>query len=175
MAELIETPPVRDLPITIGEVTLELCPATEATWIAALPDRVEAVSEALRKAAGLGFPAPDRIESAGGARAIWMGPDEALYFGPAPQITGAVTTEYSDGIAVLRICGGPAREVLMRLTPVDIRDAVFPVGASARTLLGHLTVSLLRTDDEIFEIVVMRSMARAAVHDLTRAMTGLAD
>ena len=174
MAELIETPPVRDLPITIGAVTLELCPVTEATWIAALPGRVEAVSGALRTVAGIGFPSPDRIETSETARAVWMGPDEALLFGPAPQITGAVATDYSDGIAVLRLCGGPSREVLMRLTPLDLREAMFPVGASARTLLGHLTVSLLRTDEDAFEVIVMRSMTRTAVHELTRAMTGLA-
>jgi sarcosine oxidase subunit gamma len=174
VAELIETPPVRGLPITIGEVTLELCPVTQATWIAALPGRLEAVSGALKKVAGIVFPAPDRIEISETARAVWMGPEEALLFGSAPQIAGAVATDYSDGIAVLRVCGGPAREVLMRLTPLDLREAMFPVGASARTLLGHLTVSLVRTDEETFEVIVMRSMTRTAVHELTRAMTGLA-
>lgn len=173
MAELIATPAISDLPIMIGDVTLELCPITAATWIAALPGRLAQVSEGLSAAMGLIFPTPDRIAQSETARAVWTGPDEALLFGPPPQVPGAVTTDISDGIAVLRLCGGPAREVLMRLTPLDIRDAVFPVGASARTLLGHLTISLIRTDAEVFEIIAMRSMARTAVHDLTRAMTGV--
>ena len=174
MVDLIEAPAPGDLPVTIGEATLELCPLGLVTWLAVLPGRAEAVSKALENAHGIAFPSPDRIEAAGNLRAIWAGSDEALVFGAVPEIAGAVTTDMSDGIASLRICGGAAREVLMRLAPLDIRDGNFAVGASARTMLGHLNISLIRTDDDAFEVIVMRSFTRTAIHELTRAMSALA-
>ena len=174
MVDLIEAPDHPGVPVTIGEATLEVCPVEQATWLAVLPGKAGAVSTALKGMRGVAFPEPDRAENSGDIRAIWTGPDEALVFGDVPEIKGAVTTDMSDGIAVLRICGGAAREVLMRLTPLDIRDAAFEVGATARTQLGHMNVSLIRTDEDIFEIIVMRSMTHTAIHELTRAMKALA-
>ena len=46
--------------------------------------------------------------------------------------------------------------------------------ATARAQLGHMNVSLIRTDEDIFEIMVMRSMTHTAIHELTRAMKALA-
>lgn len=174
MVDLVATPAVKDLPVTIGGVTLELCPETTITWVAALPRQAGRVDAALRATCGIGLPAPDRISSEGEVRAIWTGADEALVMGAAPKLVGAVTTDLSDGVAILRICGGAAREVLMRLVPQDVRDASFPVGASARTMLGHIVVSLVRSDEDTFEIVVGRSMTRSAVRDLSRAMEQVA-
>lgn len=170
MAELIETPAATGLPIILGGATLELCPAGRVTWIAALPGQRDAVSDALKSATGVAFPEAESIDCTADLRAVWVGPDEALVFGDVPQIAGSVQADQSDGISLLRLVGPSARDILMRLVPIDLRDKAFPVCASARTMLAHLAVSLIRTDDDAYEIVVMRSMTRTAIHDLCRAM-----
>lgn len=170
MADLIETPAATGLPVTHGDTMLELCPAGRITWLAVLPGQHAAVSAALKDATGVAFPAPDRIDCTADLRAVWTGPDEALVFGDVPDLPGSVQTDLSDGVSLLRLSGPSARDCLMRLTSIDLRDAAFPVCASARTMLAHLSISLIRTDDDAWEIIVPRSMTKTAIHDLTRAM-----
>jgi sarcosine oxidase subunit gamma len=57
---------------------------------------------------------------------------------------------------------------------VDVRRAQFPPGHAARTMLHHMTCTLMRTGDDAFEIMVFRSMAATAVHDLGTAMRSVA-
>ena len=64
--------------------------------------------------------------------------------------------------------------VLARLTPIDLRDSAFPKGATARTVIGHMTGSITRTGADTYAIMVFRSMAKTAVHELERAMRGVA-
>ncbi len=68
--------------------------------------------------------------------------------------------------------GGEA--VLTRLVPLDLRISGFKINHTARSLLGHLPVSITRTGAQAFEVMVMRSMAASLVHDLQEAMAGLA-
>jgi sarcosine oxidase subunit gamma len=65
-------------------------------------------------------------------------------------------------------------DVLARLVPVDLRANVFKMNHVAKTMLGHMSVTIVRTGAEAFEIMVMRSMAQTLVHDLDVAMRGLA-
>jgi heterotetrameric sarcosine oxidase gamma subunit len=47
---------------------------------------------------------------------------------------------------------------------------VFEVGHAARTMLGHMSCLLLRVEADRFLVLVFRSMAASATHDLDRAM-----
>ena len=70
--------------------------------------------------------------------------------------------------------GTSAEDVLARLVPVDLRAGVFKKNHVAKTMLGHMAVTITRTDTATFEIMVMRAMARTLVHDLDIAMRGVA-
>ena len=65
---------------------------------------------------GLGFPAPNRVLAAGGARIAWAGREAALLIGAAAPDLGAAAavTAQEDGWAGLRLTGPAAAAVLRR-------------------------------------------------------------
>ena len=65
-------------------------------------------------------------------------------------------------------------DVLARLVPVDLRLAAFPVGRAVRPGLNHMNAVILRTGDHAFEIMVFRSMARTAWHEVETTMNMVA-
>lgn len=167
MAKLIAKSPAEGLlPVEVGDSRLDEMHHEAITWVAPL-DGHEAVL-------AFAFPAPDRMTGGGGRRALWSGSGQALVLGPPLHPEGAAVADQSSAWAVLALSGPAARDVLARLTPLDLRDAVFPEGASARTLLGHMTAGICRTGPETYEIMVFRSMTRTAVHEIARAMKGIA-
>lgn len=175
MADLFARTPAEGLlPVTIGGVTLSEAEPARITSVAPFRGREAAVSKALQEAAGAAFPAPNRATGKAGARIVWTGPGQALVLGPAVAPEGAAITDQSDAWAHLVLEGQGARDVLARLAPVDLREGVFRRGHAARTLLFHMTATLIRTGTDRWEILVFRSMAKTAVHDLTGAMRGLA-
>ena len=78
--------------------------------------------------------------------------------------------DHTDGWAVVDVKGAHARTVLDRITPLDLRDASLPVGATARVELQHMQGAITRLDTEQYELMVFRSMAATLVHDLKTAM-----
>lgn len=161
------------LPLTIGSVTVtEVAPAP-ITSIAPLRGQGAAVSDALQAAFDLPFPDPGQSHTTGTIRTVWAGRGRALLIGAAaPDSLSdiAALTDQSDAQAVVTIGGTDAEAVLARLVPVDLRAAAFPIGRTARTLLGHMQAGVTRTGPDNFEVMVFRSMARTLVHDLQRAM-----
>ena len=175
MANLVEMTPCRGMaPVTIGSVTLS----------EALPGRITSLSplqgaapEALKQAHGMGFPASNRTTGKAGARAVWSGRGQAMLIGPAPapELAGSFAmTDQTDAWAVLRMEGAGWRDVLARLTPLDLREGQFKRGHTARSQLGHMNMSLTRVGAQAVEIMVFRSMAQTAVHELRDAMTSVA-
>ena len=170
MADLVALSPAAGLlPLSIGGVTLSEPPIAPITWVAPFKGREAQVSDAFDEA-GLEFPAPNRTTGDGALRAVWAGPGQALVIGDPIAPEGAATADQSDGWARLRLEGDGVPDVLARLTPVDMRRDVFAVGHAARTLLFHMTATIMRVDEACWEILVFRSMAASAVHDLERAM-----
>lgn len=92
--------------------------------------------------------------------------------GVVPRISGAAVTDQSDAWCCVEIVGAAVCEVLARVTPLDTR--AMKRGHTARTLVQHINVVLTCTGKDRFEIMAMRSMAKTLVHDLERAMTGVA-
>lgn len=174
MARLIAISPCGGLlPQTAGGVTLsEVCPEA-ITAVAPFDGQDAAVSRALQEAVGAAFPAPGRW-TGGDGRIVWTGPDQAMVLGPRVAPEGAAVTDQSDAWAVMRLEGAGCEDVLARLVPIDVRLARFPPGHAARTLLHHMTCTLLRVGEDAFEIMVFRSMAATAVHDLVTAMRSVA-
>ena len=136
-------------------------------WIAAFPG--EEAGLAARFPAP-GWPEPNRSRAEGDVRAIWAGIGQALWLGPGPEVESAAVVDQTDGWAALSFEGPAHREVLARLCPVDLRDTVFPVDGTARTLLGHVPVSLTRTGAAAWLVLAPRSMARTVWDDLEAAI-----
>lgn len=161
--------------LTIGMATLAEGSLTRITSIAPFPGRAAEVSAALAPL-GLAFPAPGQSLSSGEARILWTSRDQAFLIGPAPMgLAGlAAVTDQSDGWASLLLSGETAEDVLARLYPLDLRATAFPSGQVARAPLNHMSSILLRSGPQAFDIMVFRSMARTAWHEIETAMTRLA-
>jgi heterotetrameric sarcosine oxidase gamma subunit len=174
VARLVETSPFAGLlPRAAGGVTLSEVRVEAITSVAPLAGREATVSAVLERAAGAAFPAPGRW-TGGDIRIVWTGPGQAMVLGARVAPEGAAVTDQSDAWAVMRLEGAGAEAVLARLVPVDLRRAQFPPGHAARTMLHHMTCTLIRAEDAAFEIMVFRSMAATAVHHLGEAMQSVA-
>lgn len=174
MVELIaKTPCAGLLPLTIGTLTLTELVPSHVTSIAPFAGQEQAVSEALRNALDLSLPGPGETRGDDSARLIWMGRGQIFLIGPAApegleQI--AALTDQTDGWAMMRLTGERTTNVLSRLCPLDLRAISFAAGQTARTEFAHMMGSITRVDDQSFNLMVMRSFARTAVHDLSLAM-----
>jgi len=164
--ELIAKSALEGRSLTLGTVTLAEVEVGPITSVAVFPGGAKAVAKGL-KSLGLAMPEPNSFAEKKGARIVWTGRDQAFLMGVAPpDLEGAAVTDQSDGWAVLSVSGAAAVDVLARLVPVDLRLAAFPVGRAIRTQLNHMNLVILRVGDHAFEILVFRSMARTAWHEL---------
>lgn len=172
MPELIAKPPLGLAPVTIGAVTLTELELPRMTSLAPFKGKEKAVARAL-KTMGLAFPAPNASVVKGGNEIIWTSRGQAFLIGPdpAPLAGAAALTEQSDGWAAFALSGEGAVAVLARLVPVDC--AGLAAGASIRTQLQHMNLILTRQDAG-FRMMVFRSMARSAWHEIEDAMRKLA-
>lgn len=175
MVSLIAKSPCDGLfPIEIGGTTLTEVVPEALTLVAPLKGNKGVVDIVLKDSVGAGFPPPNRATGKAEARCIWVGPGQAMVMGPSVSPPGAAVTDQSDAFAIVAVTGPLAEKALARLTPIDVRLTVFKRGHTARTLLNHMTCSITRTGPTTFEIMVFRSMARTAVHDLSEALTRVA-
>lgn len=155
----------------IGSVTLNELTFDAITSIAPFKDQEKPVSEALKQQIGAGFPKPNRATGKAGARVVWSGLGQAFVLGPPPRpIQGAAMTDQSDAWACAEIKGPGAPDVLARLTPLDLRQAVFKTGHAARTEIAHMSGLILRIGADRYVVMVMRSMAQTLLHEVERAM-----
>jgi heterotetrameric sarcosine oxidase gamma subunit len=172
--ELIAKSALEGRRLQLGTVTLAEADVGPITSVAVLAGGAKAVTRGL-KGLGLAMPSPLTFTEKKGARIVWTGRDQAFLIGiPAPEIEGAALTDQTDGWTTLALSGASAVDVLARLVPADLRLAVCPVGSALRTGLNHLNAIILRTGDHAFEIMVFRSMARTAWHELETTMTMIA-
>ena len=172
MVDLIARTPLGGIaPRSIGAVTLSEISHEAITSLAPFRGQEAAVSAALKKRFGAAFPKPGRYTGKAGARALWSGMGQALILGAALEpIPGAAITDQSDAWTCVALDGQGARDVLARLTPLDLRAGVFRTGQAARTEIAHMSGIVLRTGAERYEMMVFRSMAQTLWHDLETAM-----
>jgi len=154
-----------------GDCVLGLPEPGALTWVSAEPGQEKPVGKALQDALGLGWPRPGRVLSNAQARIAWFGDRQALVMGPAlKSLAGAAVVDQSDGWLLMRVEGAGARDMLMRLLPLDLRAASFGPGHVARSLAGHVPVIVLGRRGGAFDLLAPRSMARTTHGDLVRAM-----
>lgn len=174
MPELIAKSALEGRTETLGLVTLSEVEVGPITSVALFPGGGKLAAKGL-KALGLAMPAPNAFAEKKGARIVWTGRDQAFLIGvEPPALEGAALTDQSDGWTVLGLSGAGAVDALARLVPVDLRLGACPVGTALRSQLNHMNAVILRTGDHAFEIIVFRSMARSAWHEIHAAMEMLA-
>ena len=176
MPRLLERSPFEGLglPLAVGGARLSEMVLGPVTSIAPFRGREAAVARALGWAV---LPPPGRMERMGEGRLVWAGPGRALLIGgPVPEgVSGlAAMVDQGDGIAAVLLEGPAVRDVLGRLVPLDLRDRAFPEGATGRTLLNHIAVTLSRLGAEAWEVMAMRSMAATLVREVSEAMRHVA-
>ena len=172
MARLIaKTPCAGLLPVCVNGTTLsELTPAAVTS---VMPGR-DADLSMFKNATGCTFPTPNRTTGKEAARAIWTGPSQCLFVGPEiGDLPGFATTDQSDGWAVMRLEGADIEQIMARLTAIDMRRTVIKRGHTARTQLGHMQLSITRTGENRFDLLVFRSMAQTAIHEIATVMQNL--
>lgn len=178
MVDLIAKTPLNGMaPLEVGAARLSEVDLGVLTSLAPYKAKGAALSKGLKTAHGMAMPGPGRATGKDGARAIWFGHDMALLAGPAPApalAEHAALTDQSDAWVCVRLDGDAARDVLARLTPLDLRESVFKRGHTARTELQHMAVSITRVAADGFLILAFRSMADTLRHDLESAMRGVA-
>lgn len=172
MADLIARTPLDGLlPLRFGSAEAREIDFGAITSVAPFRDRTDAVSEALENTLGVALPSPGGTSECGGNRAVWTGMGQYFVLGGRPgPLPGAAVTDQTDAWAALGLEGSDAPTVLARLVPIDLRPEVFKVGDAVRSLLGHMACVLMRPGPERYDILVFRSLAGSAVHDLERAM-----
>ncbi len=171
MPELIAKPPLGHAALTIGQATLAVWPIPRMTSVAPFAGQDKANAKVL-KAMDLAFPAPNRSVTKGDATLIWTGRNQAFLLNadPAPLTATAALTDQTDGWAAFALQGPHATDILARLIPLDLREPAFPVGQCARTALNHMNAVLWRTAPYAFTLMVFRSMAQTAWHEIDCAM-----
>lgn len=78
----------------------------------------------------------------------------------------ALVTDQSSGRAVLRLVGPDCRAILAKCTPLDLHPDVFAIGQSGNALFCHVGANIVRLDEDMFEISLMRSFALFAFEEL---------
>ncbi len=174
MPELIAKSPLAGRPpVTRGALTLSETPMDAVTSLALFPGQSKAMARVL-KPMGLSFPAPNRVSQSGDARLVWTGRDQAFLIGvgaPAIPAEVAAVTDQSDCWAGLSVEGPAAHDALMRWVPIDLRPKSFAVGSAIRAPLYHMQAIILRMTADRIDLMVFRSMARTAWHEIDVAMT----
>lgn len=178
MVELVARAPLQDhLPLMVGSLSLSEAVPAHITSIMPHKGKEKTLSAALQKAHGMTFPEAGRSTGKLALKAVWTGRGQCFLMGDTPADASlsksASLTDQSASWAVLHLDGDAAADVLARLTPLDLRASTFKRGHTARSELAHMMAIVTRTTKG-FEIMVMRSFAKTALHHLHEAMESVA-
>jgi heterotetrameric sarcosine oxidase gamma subunit len=163
------------LPVSAGRMDLVEIGPLRITSVAPFAGE-EAAAAAALETMGLGWPRPNRATAAGETACLFTGRAQAFLIGadPAGLRGKAALTDQSDAWAAMELRGPGVEAVLARLVAADLREKGFPPGSAIRSGLGHMMSVLWRVAPDRVRILVFRSMAATAVHELHVAMKAVA-
>lgn len=131
------------------------------------------LQEVCTKLTGATFPAKGQVTSAGENGICWMSPDELLLLvsygavgealeeiGKALSGTHHLAANVSDARGMMTVAGADARDVVAKLTPVDLHPDSFGVGELRRTRLGQVAAAFWMSDETTFNVICFRSVAQ---------------
>ena len=132
--------------------------------------------KAIKASFGAELPDPGRyVRGKEGQALIRTGPDQALVMfthstADAARVVAdklkdaAYLTDQSDVWVALDVEGKGARTALERICPLDLHPDSFSVEMAQRTVMEHLGVLILRTDDNSFRLLSASSSAKTFAH-----------
>ena len=177
VVELYETSPAgAGLPLEIGTVSVR---EVQTPLHLLAPYRGQAVqaAAAFNTQMGLEWPGPNELKRKGGVYELWFDHAHIAVMGTTPSTRlarHAAVTDVGDGWTVLELNGAEVRDVLARLTPLDLRVKQFKTGMSQRSSLMHMQAVISCHGKSRFRVMVFRSMTQTLLHDLTTAMESVA-
>jgi heterotetrameric sarcosine oxidase gamma subunit len=157
-----------------GTVLMEVDHGAIAS-IQPFPGQEKAVAKVL-KPLGLSFPTVGEFAVKEGAMILWSGRDQAFLIGADCPDMGkaAAVTDQSGAWVSLDLAGPLADQALARYVPIDLRLSAFAPGRVVRAPLYHMSAVILRLAEDRFRVMVFRSMARTAWHEIEVALKTLA-
>ena len=177
MVELYATSAAEaSLPLKIGTVSVSQV-ETSFVLVAPFNGKSSQAATVLNTQMGLEWPAVHELKRTGGAYALWFDHAHIALVGVEPSaklIRYAAVTDVSDGWCVVDVSGLLVRDVLARLTPLDLRPKIFKTGMTQRSMIMHMQTSITCLGKSRFRVMVFRSMAQTLVNDLTTAMESVA-
>ena len=177
MVDLYTTPAAATtLPLKIGTVSIEEV-ETSLFLVAPFSKKSKQAAAVLHAEMGLQWPETHKLRRTGAAYALWFDHAHIALMGIQPTakiLRYAAVTDVSDGWCVVDISGPNVRDVLARVTPLDMRVKSFKIGMTQRSMLVHMQASISCFGKSQFRLMVFRSMALTLVHDLATAMESVA-
>lgn len=120
---------------------------------------------------GVDFPGTLQANCVGEAGLCWMAPDELLLLMPHDRVAGAIAkidevlggkhhlaADVSDARSLFLVSGGSPRDVMAKLTPVDVSPRNFSPGQFRRTRLAQVPAAFWMRDETTFEVIAFRSV-----------------
>lgn len=183
---LVAEPPLAGTDISIGGVRLAAQTEISIVSIALPLEQETEATAALEAAYKLALPESGHsIVASDGARVVRTALDQAFILLPEIQhspermvseklLETVYTTDQTDVWAALTLEGSGAVAVLERVCPLDLDPSLFPKNAAARTMMEHLGVLIIRTDDAAFLLLSASSSAASFLHMLKTSMVNVA-
>ncbi len=176
---LVSAPPLAGYDEAFGAVSLR-APADLAIVNIALPLGTEdKAKKAVKTGYGVELPSPGKSVKTkkGDARLVRLSPDQAfaIFANATPDAEEVVAkhlkkscylTDQTDVWSGLEVSGPSALAALERVCPIDIDPSSFAIGDAARTVMEHLGVLIIRTEEESYLLLSASSSANSFLHML---------
>ena len=131
------------------------------------------LGKAVKAACGVDVPSPRTAAIKGDNGVAWMSPDELLILCPHEKIENTLASltkalagshhlavDVSAARASFRVEGPRAREVLAKLSPVDLSPDAFGPGDFRRTRMAQVPAALWEAETDVMQVICFRSQAR---------------
>ncbi len=132
----------------------------------------KATIKAAVAAGGVNVPEVRHCNTEGESGIAWMSPDEVLIMCPYAEVHARIAdlrtklakqhslaVNVSDARALFSVTGPHAREVMAKLSPVDLHVDAFTPGMFRRTRLAQVPAAFWMPQEQTFNIVCFRSVA----------------
>lgn len=139
--------------------------------VAARKGQQGALADKVHEVMGVALPQSPQRVAAGETVIVWSAPGQWLVMAPAGRpgtsasdlgqaLAGlASVTDQSDSRVIMRVSGPRAHDALAKGVMLDLDPRVFGVGATAVTLVSHISVQISLVQRGEFEFLVPRTFA----------------
>ncbi|MFD1157302.1 sarcosine oxidase subunit gamma [Roseovarius aestuarii] len=131
------------------------------------------MKKAAAAATGLDVPGQREVKLDGDTALAWMSSDELLAMVPYAEVDDRIAAidkalkgkhylavNVSDARAIFRLSGGNAREVIAKLSPVDMSSDAFGLGQIRRTRMAQVPAAFWVDETGAIMVVCFRSVAQ---------------